>query len=149
MNVSLDDVQVRGIRKVEKEDLQMAEKLGFTMKLIGKAEKQGSAIHLSVEPTLLPSHHPLSNVNNEFNAVYVHGQAVGEVMFYGPGAGKLPTGSAVVSDIISIVKNMNQVPKNKSVLKEPEPYELQGDEEVVSKYFLRISLRDEPGMLQK
>ena len=55
----------------------MAEKLGFTMKLIGKAEKQGSAIHLSVEPTLLPSQHPLSNVNNEFNAVYVHGQAVG------------------------------------------------------------------------
>ncbi|CAM3829185.1 MULTISPECIES: homoserine dehydrogenase [Bacillus] len=149
MNVSLDDVQVRGIRKVEKEDLQMAEKLGFTMKLIGKAEKQGSAIHLSVEPTLLPRHHPLSNVNNEFNAVYVHGQAVGEVMFYGPGAGKLPTGSAVVSDIISIVKSMNQVPKNKSALKEPEPYELQGDEEVVSKYFLRISLRDEPGMLQK
>ncbi|MGM2836533.1 homoserine dehydrogenase, partial [Bacillus cereus group sp. Bce025] len=96
----------------------MAEKLGFTMKLIGKAEKQGSAIHLSVEPTLLPSHHPLSNVNNEFNAVYVHGQAVGEVMFYGPGAGKLPTGSAVVSDIISIVKNMNQVQKNKNALKE-------------------------------
>ena len=59
----------------------MAEKLGFTMKLIGKAEKQ-PAIHLSVEPTLLPSQHPLSNVNNEFNAVYVHGQAVGEVMFY-------------------------------------------------------------------
>ncbi|CAM4396098.1 homoserine dehydrogenase [Bacillus manliponensis] len=149
MNVSLDDVQVRGIRKVGKKDLEMAEKLGFTMKLIGKAEKQGSSIHLHVEPTLLPSHHPLSNVNNEFNAVYVHGQAVGEVMFYGPGAGKLPTGSAVVSDIISIVKNMNRVPKNKSILKEPKPYELQKDEEVVSKYFLRISLQDEPGMLQK
>ncbi|KFN03580.1 homoserine dehydrogenase [Bacillus clarus] len=149
MNVSLEDVQVRGIRKVEKEDLEMAEKLGFTMKLIGKAEKQGSAIHLSVAPTLLPSHHPLSSVNNEFNAVYVHGQAVGEVMFYGPGAGKLPTGSAVVSDIISVVKNMNQVPKHKSVLKEPEPYQLKEDEEVVSKYFLRISLSDEPGMLQK
>ena len=77
----------------------------------------------------------MSNVNNEFNAVYVHGQAVGEVMFYGPGAGKLPTGSAVVSDIISIVKNMNQVPKNKSALKEPEPYELQG----MKKSFRNIS----------
>jgi homoserine dehydrogenase len=81
--------------------------------------------------------------------VYVHGRAVGEVMFYGPGAGKLPTGSAVVSDIISIVKNMNQVAKNKVALKEPKPYELKEDEEIVSKYFLRISLRDEPGMLQK
>lgn len=149
MNVSLDDVHVRGIRNIEKEDLEMAKKFGFTMKLIGKAEKQGSAINLSVAPTLLPNHHPLSSVNNEFNAVYVHGHAVGEVMFYGPGAGKLPTGSAVVSDIISIVKNMNQVTKNQSVLKEPEPYKLQRDEEVVSKYFLRTVLLDEPGMFQK
>ncbi|KEK24157.1 homoserine dehydrogenase [Bacillus gaemokensis] len=149
MNVSLDDVHVRGIRNIEKEDLEMAEKLGFTMKLIGKAEKEGSAINLSVAPTLLPNHHPLSSVNNEFNAVYVHGHAVGEVMFYGPGAGKLPTGSAVVSDIISIVKNMNQVVKNQSVLKEPEPYQLKQDEEVISKYFVRILLRDEPGMFQK
>ena len=109
MNVSLDDVQVRGIRKVEKEDLEMAEKLGFTMKLIGKAEKQGSSIHLSVEPTLLPRHHPLSNVNNEFNAVYVHGQAVGEVMFYGPGAGKVTNWFCCSKLYYSIVKNMNQV----------------------------------------
>ncbi|HGE5781202.1 TPA: homoserine dehydrogenase [Bacillus pseudomycoides] len=149
MNVSLDDVHVRGIRNVEKEDLEMAGKLGFTMKLVGKAEKQGSAINLSVAPTLLPSQHPLSSVNNEFNAVYVHGHAVGEVMFYGPGAGKLPTGSAVVSDIISIVKNMNQIVKSQGVLKESVPYTLKGDEEVVSKYFLRILLRDEPGMFQE
>lgn len=85
MNVSLDDVHVRGIRNVEKEDLEMARKLGFTMKLVGKAEKQGSAINLSVAPTLLPSHHPLSNVNNEFNAVYVHGHAVGKLCFMGQG----------------------------------------------------------------
>ncbi|PDZ09613.1 homoserine dehydrogenase [Bacillus pseudomycoides] len=149
MNVSLDDVHVRGIRNVEKKDLEMAGKLGFTMKLVGKAEKQGSAINLSVAPTLLPSQHPLSSVNNEFNAVYVHGHAVGEVMFYGPGAGKLPTGSAVVSDIISIVKNMNQIVKSQGVLKESVPYTLKGDEEVVSKYFLRILLRDEPGMFCK
>ena len=149
VNVSLDDVQVKGIRKVEKEDLKMAEKLGFTMKLIGKAEKQGAAIRLSVAPTLLPKHHPLSSVNNEFNAVYVHGHAVGEVMFYGRGAGKMPTGSAIVSDIISVVKNMNQVQKSKSELKQPEPYHLKEDKEVFSKYFLRISLKDEPGMLQK
>ncbi|EMA6343167.1 homoserine dehydrogenase [Bacillus cytotoxicus] len=149
MNVSLDDVYVRGIRNIEKEDLEMAEKLGFTMKLIGKAEKEGSAIHLSVAPTLLPSKHPLSSVNNEFNAVYVHGHAVGEVMFYGPGAGKLPTGSAVVSDIVAIVKKMNQEVQNQDVCKEIEPYELKQDKDIVSKYFLRIVLRDEPGMFQK
>ncbi|HDR4571554.1 homoserine dehydrogenase [Bacillus cytotoxicus] len=149
MNVSLDEVYVRGIRNIEKEDLEIAEKLGFTMKLIGKAEREGSAIHLSVAPTLLPSKHPLSSVNNEFNAVYVHGQAVGEVMFYGPGAGKLPTGSAVVSDIVAIVKKMNQEVQNQDVCKEMEPYELKQDKDIVSKYFLRIILRDEPGMFHK
>ncbi|WP_242144652.1 MULTISPECIES: homoserine dehydrogenase [unclassified Bacillus cereus group] len=149
MNVSLDDVYVRGIRNIEKEDLEMAEKLGFTMKLIGKAEKEGSVIHLSVAPTLLPSKHPLSSVNNEFNAVYVHGHAVGEVMFYGPGAGKLPTGSAVVSDIVAIVKKMKQEVQNQEVCKEIEPYELKQDKDIVSKYFLRIVLRDKPGMFQK
>ena len=76
------------------------------------------------------------------------GQAVGEVMFYNR-AGKLPTGSAVVSDIISIVKNMNQVPKNKSALKEPVPYELQGDEEVVSKYFYAFHYKMSLGCYKK
>ncbi len=70
-------------------------------------------------------------------------------MFYGPGAGNLPNGSSLVSDIISIVKNKNQVPTNKSVLKEPHPYEFQVDETGVSKYYLRISLLDEPTMLQQ
>ncbi|EOW9529078.1 homoserine dehydrogenase [Bacillus cytotoxicus] len=149
MNVSLDDVYVRGIRNIEKEDLEVAEKLGFTMKLIGKAEKEGSVIHLSVAPTLLSSKHPLSSVNNEFNAVYVHGHAVGEVMFYGPGAGKLPTGSAVVSDIVAIVKKMKQEVQNQEVCKEIEPYELKQDKDIVSKYFLRIVLRDKPGMFRK
>ncbi|MDM5154514.1 homoserine dehydrogenase [Bacillus sp. DX1.1] len=149
MNVSLSDVHVQGIRDVEKEDLEMAKKLGFTMKLVGKAEQHDSSIHLNVAPTLLPDHHPLSSVNNEFNAVYVHGHAVGEVMFYGPGAGKLPTGSAVVSDIISIVKNMKLDVKGHGMLKEPQPYMLKGDREIVSKYFLRILLKDEPGMFQK
>lgn len=149
VNVALDDVHVRGIRNVKKEDLEMAGKLGFTMKLIGKAEKEGASINLSVAPTLLPNQHPLSSVNNEFNAVYVHGHAVGEVMFYGPGAGKLPTGSAVVSDIISIVRNMSQAGKGQSILKEWQPYQLKQDEEVAGKYFLRILLQDEPGMFQK
>lgn len=149
MNVSLDDVYVRGIRHVAKEDLEMAKKLGLTMKLVGKAEQDNSAISLSVAPTLLPNHHPLSSVNNEYNAVYVHGQAVGEVMFYGPGAGKLPTASAVVSDVISIVKNMNLDTKGNSILKEPQSYMLKQDQDIVSKYFIRILLKEEPGMFQK
>ena len=76
MNVSLDDVQVRGFERLKRR-FTNGRKVRVYYEINGKAEKQGSAIHLSVEPTLLPSHHPLSNVNNEFNAVYVHGQAVG------------------------------------------------------------------------
>ncbi|MDT2048517.1 homoserine dehydrogenase [Bacillus sp. 1780r2a1] len=149
MNISLDDIHVRGIRHVDKTDLKVAKKLGLTMKLVGKAEMSNSVISLSVAPTLLPNHHPLSSVNNEYNAVYVHGQAVGEVMFYGPGAGKLPTASAVVSDVISIVKNMNLDTNGYSLLKEPQSYILKQDQEIFSKYFIRILLKDERGILKK
>ena len=63
-------------------------------------------VEVSVQPSLLPDTHPLASVNNEYNAVYVYGEAVGETMFYGPGAGSLPTATAVVSDLVAVMKNM-------------------------------------------
>ncbi len=106
MNVSLDDVVVRGISSVTKADLDYCDQLGYTMKLIGLAKRDDGRVEVSVEPTLLPKQHPLASVHNEYNAVYVYGEAVGETMFYGPGAGSLPTATAVVSDLVSVMKNM-------------------------------------------
>ena len=77
------------------------------MKLIGVASRtDDDKVEVSVQPSLLPDTHPLASVNNEYNAVYVYGEAVGETMFYGPGAGSLPTATAVVSDLVAVVKNI-------------------------------------------
>ncbi|MCK0472726.1 homoserine dehydrogenase [Halalkalibacter sp. APA_J-10(15)] len=148
MDVSLDDVSVKGISSVTEEDLDYCDQLGYTMKLIGLAQRDDGRVEVSVEPTLLPKQHPLSSVHNEYNAVYVYGEAVGETMFYGPGAGSLPTATAVVSDLVSVMKNMRlgvcgnsiQEPLHKRTLKE--------DKEIDSKYFLRLRVVDKAGTFQ-
>lgn len=85
MNIGLNDVEVQGITEISEEDLRYSKKLGYTMKLIGVASRAGDRVDVSVQPALLPEAHPLASVNNEYNAVYVYGEAVGETMFYGPG----------------------------------------------------------------
>src|SRR5690606_36095962 len=99
--VHLDDVLVRGMKEIKDGDLEMAGKFGYTMKMVGSSKKDEEGIEVSVEPIFLANSHPLASVNNEFNAVYIYGDAVGETMLYGPGAGSLPTAPSVVSDIIA------------------------------------------------
>ncbi|MDV2684136.1 homoserine dehydrogenase [Alkalihalophilus lindianensis] len=145
MDVKLDDVSVKGISSVTDRDLHYCEQLGYTMKLIGLAKRDDDRIEVSVGPTLLPNEHPLASVHNEYNAVYVYGEAVGETMFYGPGAGSLPTATAVVSDLVTIMKNMRlgvnghavNAPLHEKVLKE--------NKEIDSKYFLRMRVTDKAG----
>ncbi len=147
MNVGLGDVKVSGIRQVAEEDLRYCDQLGYTMKLIGYAHRQGEKIEVSVEPTLLENSHPLSAVNDEYNAVYVYGEAVGETMFYGPGAGSLPTATAVVSDLVAIMKNMRLGVNGKSAVIPQFPKKLKDHSEIISKYFLRLHVEDEVGVL--
>ena len=101
-----EDIPRVGITGVTAEAIREAASDGKKIKLIAKAKKTPEGINCSVMPTLLPISHPLAGVSNEFNAIYVTGNAVGELMFYGRGAGALPTGSAVVGDIIAIAKNL-------------------------------------------
>ena len=103
-----DDIPREGITKVTMDDIENAKKQNCKIKLIAQAKKNGEEIEYSVKPTLIPVDHPLAGVSNEFNAIYITGNAVDEVMFYGKGAGALPTGSAVVGDIIAIAKNINK-----------------------------------------
>ncbi len=145
-SVDLEDVEVTGIRGIELEDLQYGNKLGYTMKLIGFANFDDHELEVNVQPTLLSKNHPLSSVKNEFNAVYVYGEAVGETMFYGPGAGSMPTATAIVSDVISAIKNMrlgvtgNQfiAPHFKKELKTPDKRNAQ--------YYVRLYAKDEAGV---
>lgn len=145
MRLELDDVSVKGITEVTSQDLKYADQLGYTMKLVGIANRSGDKVEVSVQPTLIPHEHPLASVDDEFNAVYVYGEAVGETMFYGPGAGKLPTATAVVSDLVEVLKNKRLgVSGNSAVIPQHEK-KLKTDEEIHSKYFLRIHAKDLPG----
>ena len=100
--VDFHQVSVKGIDTVDASDIAIAAQAGYTMKLLGKSTKTVAGIQVGVEPVLLPNAHPLSGVSEAFNAVYVEGNAVGQTMFWGPGAGSLETASAVVSDILQI-----------------------------------------------
>ncbi|MBI5975230.1 homoserine dehydrogenase [Staphylococcus canis] len=100
--IKLSDVTTQGISNVSPEDIDVAKKLGYKIKLIGKGLYQNGQVQASVQPTLVAQSHQLASVENEYNAIYVVGDAVGETMFYGKGAGSLATGSAVVSDLLNV-----------------------------------------------
>ncbi|WP_002144649.1 homoserine dehydrogenase [Bacillus cereus] len=148
-NVELGDVKVKGITSITAEDIEYSKSLGYTIKLIGLAKRDGEKLEVTVEPTLLPNAHPLAAVQNEYNAVYVYGEAVGETMFYGPGAGSLPTATAVVSDLVAVMQNIRLgvtgnsavVPQYQKVLKESD--------EIIVKKFLRLHVKDEIGVFAK
>jgi len=146
MHIDLDDVKVSGISNVTEEDLRYGKQLGYTMKLIGFAHRDGEKVEVSVAPTFLSNNHPLASVQNEYNAVYVYGEAVGETMFYGPGAGSLPTATSIVSDLVGVIKNLRLGVNGRSAVSPQYPKKLKENEEKFSKYFLRIHVQDEVGV---
>lgn len=105
--INLSDVERHGISDVELSDIKVADELGYKIKLIGKGTYENREVQASVAPTLINKAHQLSAVEDEFNAIYVIGDAVGETMFYGKGAGSLATGSAVVSDLLNVTLNFD------------------------------------------
>ena len=149
MNVSLEDVDVAGISSVTPEDIEYAKQLGYEMKLVGIAEDDDGTIDISVQPTMIPQEHPLASVNGVFNAVYVYGEAVGETMFYGPGAGELPTATAVVSDLVNVVKNMRLGVNGRGTVAPYREKRVKTAEQRYAKYFLRLHVADRAGVLAK
>jgi len=104
--ITASEVPREGIAKITPRDIAYTRELGYTIKLLAIGRNTDHHVEVRVHPALIPSNHPLANVSNEYNAVLVRGDAVGEVMFYGRGAGGLPTASAVISDIVDIGRNM-------------------------------------------
>lgn len=133
--IKLNDVKVRGISNTTLSDINVADKLGYKIKLIGKGTYYNSKVSASVEPTLIHKSHQLAAVENEYNAIYVIGDAVGDTMFYGKGAGSLATGSAVVSDLLNVAlffeSNLHTLPPHFE-LKTDETRELMDNDESVS-----------------
>jgi homoserine dehydrogenase len=146
-------VHVEGIRHVSALDIRFASELGYTIKLLGTVKKldSGCRVQVSVYPTLVPNSHVLANVNGVFNAVFVRGDVVGDSLFYGRGAGKDATASAVLSDIGDALLDLKSGAKNR--LPAFTPHECSGAvapiDEVVSQYFVRLNVVDRPGVLAK
>ncbi|MGI5922154.1 MAG: homoserine dehydrogenase [Syntrophomonadaceae bacterium] len=146
--VTLDDVYVEGITAISPVDIKYAGELGYVVKLlaVGKENEEGQ-IQARVHPAFIPVNHPLASVNDVFNAVFIKGDAVGEIMHYGRGAGQMPTASAVVGDIIEIGRNiMHNISarigctcyREKPILKISE---------LEAKFYIRMTVTDRPGVL--
>lgn len=145
--VILDDVYVEGIEKISALDIDAARKLGYVIKLLGIAREQEGEIEARVHPVMIPKKHPLASVGDTFNAVFVTGDAVGETMFYGRGAGDFPTGSAVAGDICGVVEDMkNDVLGTQGcTCYMDKPIRAQADFD--SKFYIRMKVQDSPGVM--
>ncbi|MEG6616237.1 homoserine dehydrogenase [Peptococcaceae bacterium 1198_IL3148] len=145
--VTLNNVYVEGITKVTAEDIAYAKELGYVIKLLGIAKDTAEGIEVRVHPTFIPQEHPLASVNDVFNAVFVRGDAVGDTMFYGQGAGELPTASAVVADIMEAGRDL--VNNTSSIIDctcyDNKPIKAMG--ETQSRYYIRTKVADKPGVL--
>lgn len=147
--VKLDDVYVRGLREIRDGDLELAASFGYTVKMVGSASKNEDGIEVAVEPVFFKNSHPLASVNNEYNAVYIYGAAVGETMFYGPGAGSLPTATSVTADVVAACRNLLLGVNGKRLHSSQHERKVKKDSEMFARYFHRIIVKDEVGVLTK
>ncbi len=144
--MSFKDVYVEGIKALEQKDIQYAEELGYRIKLLGIAKKRDKGIELRVHPTLIPEKRLIANVNGVMNAVVVKGNMIGPTLYYGAGAGALPTASSVVADLIDISRSSN-VPLLGFEDAEIDTIPIYSINDAISAYYLRIRVSDKPGVL--
>jgi len=151
-SVDFNAIHVEGIRGIDPDDIQYAKELGYRVKLLAIAKETDGEIEVRVHPTLIPEDHLLAFVGGVFNAVYIVGDATGSLMFYGRGAGQLPTASAVVSDVVEIAQNiLYQRPSRPSHIPAiaGEGLKIRPMDEVRTRYYLRVMAVDKPGVLSK
>lgn len=141
------DVYVEGITKISKEDIAYAKELNRVIKLLAVAKQANGTVEVRVHPAMVPISHPLASVNDVFNAIFVKGDAVGETMFYGRGAGELPTASAVAGDIMDAARNTlhQNRGRNACTCYDKKPIKPMGD--TITKYYVRLLVLDKPGVL--
>lgn len=145
--VVFSDVYTEGITKITADDVHYAKEFGYVIKLVGVARMCDGQIEVKVHPMLIPDSHPLATVRDSFNAVFVHGDACDDAMFMGRGAGKMPTASAVMGDVVIVMRNMvhDNCGWNGGVAYKKIP--VKPIEETKTRYFLRLKVADKPGAL--
>ena len=150
--VQFEKAHVEGISRLAGEDIRYAEKLGYRIKLLGIAKRREAGFELRVHPTLIPTRRLLANVEGAMNAVWVKGDVVGHTMYYGKGAGKEPTASAVIADLVDVTRMLTSDPENRVPHLACQPDRLADSpilpaSEMETSYYLRMRVADEPGVL--
>lgn len=145
--VDVSKVYREGIRKVSRKDIAYARELGYAIKLLGIAKETDGQMQIRVHPTMLPVDHPLSSVLDVYNGIYVNGDPVGNVMFYGRGAGPEAAGSAVVGDIIDAARNINLECSSRITCTCFDEKQMQSIDDVSCKHYVRLQAHDETGVI--
>jgi len=156
MTIQLENIHTEGITKIAPFDIQFARQFGYCIKLLAitKISKQENAVEARVHPTMIPYSNMLSNVNDSYNAISITGDAIGEMVLYGHGAGMMPTGSAVVSDISDLARNIcsgaeKRIPTLSYMPKYIQKMNVLPIEEIISRFYFRFTAIDSPGVLSK
>jgi homoserine dehydrogenase len=154
MEINLPDVYIEGISKITPLDVEFAEHFGYRIKLLAISKNKGDTIEARVHPTMIPFDNLLSNVNGTVNAVMVSGDAVGDIMLYGRGAGMMPTASAVISDAVDIARNLMtgttcRVPPLSFQKDDIQKIKIMAMDEIITHYYFRFVALDRPGVLSK
>ena len=144
--VRQEDVFTAGIDSVSATDIGVADRLGYVIKLLGIASVVDDRVGVRVHPAFLPKTHPLAAVRGSYNAVFIQARAAGQLMFYGPGAGAEPTGSAVVGDIIDVARNLLQTARG-AAESQHRPMEIRPIEELTTQYYVLLDVEDRAGVL--
>lgn len=154
MEINLQDIYIEGISRITPMDIELAGQFGYKIKLLAIGKDKGNAVEARVHPTMIPSDTLLSNVSANLNAVTISGDAVGDILLYGYGAGMMPTASAVVSDIVDIARNILSGAKRRTPLVSYQPDHIRKIpvmpiDELSMHYYFRFSALDRPGVLSK
>ena len=149
-----DKLPIRGIEDISLDDINAAKELGYSIKLVGIVKKKEgeTAVDARVNPVMVHNDHILSSVNGVMNSILLEGDAVGQILLYGAGAGEMPTASAVVSDIVDVARNIvgktvNRIPMN--YYKKENELTIKQSDKIESRFYLRFSVEDKPGVLSK
>ncbi len=149
---SFKKIYTEGITGITPLDIQFASEFGYKIKLLAIAKRVGTDVEVRVNPAMLPDDDILSGVNGVFNAIFINGDATGDALYYGKGAGEMPTGSAVVSDIIDIAKKINNGAAERLQgfrIHENSDLKIKKMEDIHTCYYLRLSVKDKPGVLSR
>lgn len=145
--VDVNSIYVEGIEGIELEDIDIAAELGYVIKLLAIAKNEQDGLDIRVHPAFVAKDHPLALVNDQYNAIYLYGDAVNDVMSYGRGAGQMPTASAVVADMIQVGKDICQQRVDTLKFHFPVEQTLKNINMVENSYYLRLQVNDQPGVL--